>query len=176
MKKLISIFLFSATALSCDAQTKDYPVPPPQAGHLFYLQHSRNINTVVYELNVKNGNPDSENPVHAFWIRYGEKGQHEELSYIQRKFAYGINVVKLKDNSYQLNFVSKSDYKMYLQQSADGAFHIYTTVNKKHFILTHIYININGGSVLSPNIEYVDISGYDEVSKSLVTERVKIGS
>jgi hypothetical protein len=176
MKKLIPIFMFSLSTLACIAQAKDYPVPPQPQGHLFYLQHSKNINTIICELNLKDGKLVTENPVHVFWIRYGEKGQQEELSYVQRKFAYGIDVVKLKENMYQLNFVSRKDYKMYLQQSTDGSFHVYTTVNKKRFILTHLYIHINGGSVLSPKIDYVDISGFDESSKSPVSERVKVES
>ncbi len=64
---------------------------------------------------------------------------------------------------------------MYLQQSSDDYFHVYTTINKKRFILTHMFINLNGDNTLLPKVEYVDVSGFDEVSKLPIFERVKIG-
>src|SRR5688572_10785112 len=103
LRIIISAFLVGSLMTGL-AQT-GFPVPGGNQKQLFYLQRTPNTNTIVYELNYKNGVIDPDNPVHEFWIRYQENGQRQELSYIQRKFAYGIKTRKLAENKYELSFV-----------------------------------------------------------------------
>ncbi|MBC7889357.1 MAG: DUF4833 domain-containing protein [Ferruginibacter sp.] len=173
-KLLFVIIIFTVSFLPGLAQEKNFPVPSGNNKQLFYLQRTSNTNTIVYELNYLNGALDPVNPVHEFWIRYQEKGQREELSYIQRKFAYGIKTKKIRANQYELSFVSYKKYKMYLEAGPDNRFYVYTTINSKKVILTSIFLKINGGSFWSPNIEYVEISGIEPVSRSVVKEKLKI--
>ena len=156
------------------AQEKNFPVPTGNSKQLFYLQRTPNTNTIVYELNYKNGIIDAENPVEGFWIRYQENGQREELSFIQKKFAYGLKTRKISENQYELSFVSYKKYKLELKLGADKKFYVYTNINKKSAILTSIFIKINGGSFWSPNIEYVEIFGIEPNSNLIVKERLKI--
>jgi hypothetical protein len=54
---------------------------------------SPNINALSYDINIdkKTGKLMRTYPLHVYWIRYAEgKGKPSELSYIQRKFAYGV--------------------------------------------------------------------------------------
>ena len=173
-KTVLFIFSLYSFILSVTAQEKSFPVPSGNNNQLFYLQRTSNTNTIVYELNYKDGSIDPENPVQPFWIRYQEHGQREELSFVQRKFAYGIKSKKIADNQYELSFVSYKKYKLYLKLAADKKFYIYTNINQKPAILTSIFIKINGGSLWSPNIEYVEISGLEPASHSVVKERLKI--
>lgn len=173
-KILLIIVIFCSIQLPGTAQEKIFPIPRGSNKQLFYLQRTQNINTIVYELNYKNGIFDTENPVQGFWIRYQEKGQREELSFIQRKFAYGLKTRKISENSYELNFVSYRKYKMYLRLGNDKKFYVYANINNQPAILTSIFIKINGGSFWSPNIEYVEVSGIEPNSHSIVKERVKI--
>ncbi|MEO5889527.1 MAG: DUF4833 domain-containing protein [Ferruginibacter sp.] len=173
-KLLLFIFTVGIIVFPGFAQEKTFPVPTGNSKQLFYLQRTPNTNTIVYELNYKNGNIDTDNPVEAFWIRYQEQGQRQELSFIQRKFAYGLKTKKLSDDQYELSFVSYKKYKLYLRLGADKKFYVYTSINQKTAILTSIFIKINGGSLWSPNIEYVEISGIEPNSHSIVRERLKI--
>lgn len=156
------------------AQPANYTTPAADPNMMFYLQRSHNENTIVCELNVKNGKLVADDPIHVFWIRYQEKGQRAELSYIQRKFAYGINAKKLRENLYELNFVSYKKQKMYLMPGIDGRFHVFTSINKKQSILNKIYLEIKGGTFWLPNVEYVEISGLDPSSNLSVKEKIKI--
>ncbi|MEP7143507.1 MAG: DUF4833 domain-containing protein [Ferruginibacter sp.] len=174
-KLLLIIFTLCNIHLAGFGQQKDFPVPAGNSKQLFYLQRTHNINTIVYELNYKNGVVDAEDPVHEFWIRYQERGQREELSFIQRKFAYGLKTRKIAENQYELNFVSYKKYKLYLRLGADKKFYIYTNINEKPAILTSIFIKMNGGSFWSPNVEYVEICGIEPNSHSVVKQRLKIG-
>jgi hypothetical protein len=174
MKTFIWIYIFSISQTPCFAQEEDYPVPPIQKGHLFYIQNTRNKNTVVYELNIKNGELDTVKPVNAYWIRYSEHGQRQDLNLFQRKFAYGINSVCLDNNIYQLTIAANKNFKIFLQQSEDGSMHVFTTINQRKAILTRIFIHITGGNALSPKVEYVQISGIDSIEKNHVTEKVNM--
>ncbi len=174
--KKISLFIICLISLVLQvfAQVENFPVPPADSKQLFYLQRTSNTNTIVYELNLQNGSINKENPIKEYWIRYQEKGQREDLNYIQRKFAYGIKSKKIAENLYELSFVSYKKYKMILKLASDNKFYVYTNVNQKTFILNSIFIKINGGSFWSPNVEYVEISGIDPNTRSVVKERLKI--
>lgn len=168
---LISI-IFSITNVAI-SQDK-FPTPAGNPKQLFYLQRTSNTNTIVYELNYKNGLLDEDEPVHVFWIRYNEKGQKEELNFIQRKFAYGIKSNLIAQDKYKLNFVSYKKYAMYLMKGSDNKYNVYANINQKHAILDRIFVKINGGSLFSPNIEYVEIKGVDPTTGLEVRERLKI--
>lgn len=170
----VFIFVFEGSVSLLFAQPAGFPTPTGNPNQLFYLQRTPNTNTIVYELNMVNGKLDAENPIHVFWLRYQEKGQKEELSYIQRKFAYGIKYRQVKENQYELTFVSYKKYKMYLQLAADGKYRVYTNINKKMCVLNKIYLEIHGGAFWTPNIEFVEISGKDPASNENVKERIKL--
>ncbi len=174
LKKLILFILILALSVGDAMAQTVFPVPTGNQKQLFYLQRTSNSNTIVYELNYKDGVFDLENPVHEFWIRYQEQGQQQELSFIQRKFAYGIKARKITNNKYELNFVSYKNYKLYLEPGPDNKLYVFTNINKQKVILTSIFLKINGGSFWSPNIEYVEISGIDPGNRTVVKERLKI--
>jgi hypothetical protein len=151
-----------------------YPTPTGNPNQLFFLQRDPNINTIVYELNFKNAELVEDEPVHAYWIRYQEKSQREELNYVQRNFAYGIKSKKLSEDHYELHFVSYKSKLMYLKKGADNKFNLYTAINKKLAILKQIFVSVKGGSFWLPNIEYVELKGTDPATGMEVVERMKI--
>jgi len=153
-----------------------FPVPHDIKNQLFYLQRTHNINTIVCELNLtRTGQPDSENPVHVFWIRYTEHGQRAELSFIQRVFAYGIKVKSLSENKFELHFVSYKKFPLYLMKSdSDNKYHVYANIARRQAIVNRIFIKINGGSFWSPNVEYIEVKGIDPNSGKEIMERMKV--
>src|SRR5665647_3290323 len=104
----ITVMIIVQVVFNAAAQDNTFPVPVGNAKQLFFLQRTPNTNTIVCELNYKDGIVDKEDPIHVFWIRYQEKGQIEDLNYIQRKFAYGVNSREIGVNKYELHFVSVS--------------------------------------------------------------------
>jgi len=173
-KILAFSFLFITTP-GLPQDGKIFPVPAGNVNQLFYLQRTPNTNTVVYELNYTNNNQlDKANPIHIFWIRHAEKGQHAELSFIQRRFAYGMKIKLLSDNYYELRIVAYKEQVLYLEKAPNNTFRVFTTVNHKQIIINRIYLKINGGSFWSPNVEYVEFTGTDYETGSAVTERLPI--
>jgi hypothetical protein len=174
LRKIAAFLFIQYSLLAADAQVTSFPTPTGNPKQLFFLQRTPNANTIVCELNNPDGVLDTDNPVHVFWIRYQEKGQREELNFIQRKFAYGIKSKKIAENQYELSFVSYKKQKMYLMPGADKQYHVYATINGKQAILSRFYLHINGGSFWKPNVEYIELSGTDPVSRQAVKERKKI--
>jgi phosphatidylglycerophosphate synthase len=171
----IVLCLVTAGAYAEGNPQDTFPVPPRGAEHLFYLQRTPNANTIMYELNYKDGVLDTEEPIHVFWIRYTEQRQKQDLSYIQRKFAYGVKAKDLGNGKYELHFVSYKKMPLYLERSpVDKMYHVYATVGNKYMRINRIFIYINGGSMFSPNIEYVEVKGADPVNGKEIVERIKI--
>jgi len=169
---LLGIILNVPEAYSQDSL--QFPTPTGNPNQLFFLQRSQNTNTVIYELNLKNGVMDTIEPVHIFWICYAEHGQREELTELQRKHAYGLAIKYITKDHYELRFLADKKYAMDLMKGPDNKFHIYRLVNQKRVIFSKIYLQIHGGTLLSPNIEYVVLTGIDPDTGSDVSEKTTI--
>jgi len=152
-----------------------FPVPTGNPKQLFYLQRSKNINTIVCELNLDSkGQLDPETPVHVFWLRYNEGGMRKELGYIERVFAYGIKIQAQGNGTYQMHFVSyKKQNLLLLRSPKDNKYHVYATINQKQALLSRIFLKIEGGSFWSPNVVYMEMKGTDPVTGKDVVERFK---
>jgi hypothetical protein len=159
-----------------DDNGRVYPPLPPNADRLFCLQRSTNINALSYDINIDKdtGKPDEDSPLHIYWLQYAEKnGEPSELTYIQRKFAYGVSSNALNNDKYDIRIMSYKKIPLTLMRAADGKYHIFATVAKKQIVLQNIFIKIDGGTMWSPNIVYIEMKGTDPVTGKEVTERFK---
>ena len=177
MLKIFRLFILSIGLLivhACLGQTIEFPVPSPNTHQLFYLQRPANTNTLIYALNLVNGVLDQERPIHIYWISYAKKGQQEELTDLERKYAYGIKLNKIAENEFEFYLVSYKNLKLKLKEGDDKQFHVYGEVNNKQLIIERIYLAVKGGSLFKPKIEYVEIKGVEVSTGVVVEERIKI--
>ena len=153
-----------------------FPTPKGIPNQIFYLQRDPNTNTIIYALNTdKNGAVNKSEPVVIYWLRYDEGGDKKDLSYIQRKFAYGLDTKALGNDQYELRFVSHKKIPFYLMKSnEDKKYHAYVTVNNKKIEIERIFLRIEGGSFWLPNVKYVEIKGTNTATDAAITERIKI--
>ena len=85
------LFVCVGTLWANDPDGNTYPTPE----RLFYITRSLNKNLVCYDLNLVNGQLDTEKPLHVYWINREEHpGKKDELNFIQRKMAYGYKLVR----------------------------------------------------------------------------------
>jgi len=153
---------------------KEFPTPPKDQHSLFYIQRTPNTNTIMYDVNLEKGVPNDEEPVSVYWLRYGEQGQREDLSYIQRHYAYGIKSKKLGNGNYELRFVSYKKLPFYLMRSPrDNQYHIQATVNGKQIEVNRVFLQIEGGSFWLPNVVCAQVKGIDPVSGKEVIQSFK---
>jgi hypothetical protein len=153
-----------------------FPVPPSNTNSLFYLQRTPNTNTIICELNQTGGVLDKDEPVKVLWIRYTEQRQREDLSWLQRHFAYGLHEKDLGNGVYELRFVSYKKVPMYLMKwSGDNKQHVFVSINNRQAILNRVYIRIDpGGSFWSPNVKYLELRGVDAQNGKELVERLKV--
>jgi hypothetical protein len=173
IRHLFAVVASVLSALISTYAQEGFPVPTGNANQLFYLQRTSNTNTIVCELNYNDSILNEKKPVHVFWIRYAERGQREELSYIQRTFAYGIKTRLLSKDKYELRFVSYKKYLMHLMKATNGKYYVFVKIRGKQAILNRLFIKINGGSFWSPNVEYMEIKGIDITNGNEMVERIK---
>ena len=157
---------------------KVYPIPPVNENSLFYIQRSKNTNAIVYETNyLPDGKINAQDPIHVYWIRYSSDSSMEDLTLIQRKYAYGVTARNYngQKNAFVINFVSYKKKSIYLLPSSNGKkYATYMTINGKFVELKKIYIAITGGSFWFPSIDYIELTGKDPVSQQTIVERIKL--
>lgn len=110
------------------------------------------------------------------WIRYTEQRQREDLSWLQRHFAYGLHEKDLGDGIFELRFVSYKKVPLYLKKwPVDNKQHVFVNINNRQAILNRIYIRIDpGGSFWSPNVKYLELKGVDVQNGKELVQRLKV--
>src|SRR5258705_13664792 len=69
----------------------------PAAATLFTIARSKNANVVRYQARTRGGGLDRSHPIDAYWLMLAEDGRREELSWAERKLAYGFSVSALTE-------------------------------------------------------------------------------
>jgi hypothetical protein len=172
----ILISLMSVNTSVSDAiPVKIYPVPPVNDNSLFYIQRTKNTNAIVYELNkFSDGRINEDDPVKIYWIRYASDSTTDELTMIQRKYAYGLTarIYNGQKNSFVLQFVSYKKRNIYLLPASNGKrYAAFISINGKLAELKKVFICTSGGSFWFPTIDYVELTGKDPSTQQVVVER-----
>ena len=82
----------------------------PARQNLFKIERSKNANIIQYDAQVEpDGKLQKKAPVVAYWVRLAEQGQVQELSWVQRKFAFGFNA-KLDPNRERVELDMAADF------------------------------------------------------------------
>lgn len=163
MKYLHLTLCLLITGITLNAQAY-YPTPPDVAPHLFYIQRTGSPNTVVYDANIgADGRFRQDQPVDVYWLRYSEKGQRQDLNYLQRTLAYGVksNMAETA-NEYMFHLVSYSQRKFRLKKNAQGRPVAVMMLNGKEVYLKRVFVELEPTLFgLKPNIHYVEIFGVE---------------
>lgn len=146
-----------------------YPVPAKSKNHLFYIQHNSNHNTYVYDVNLIKNVLNKEEPIEAYRINYTKDGKREQLTPIQRKFAYGVN---FKSNSSSIFYLSASKNIPLTLKHHNHNYWVEVIVNNKRIKVEKIFIFIDKNtSGLNIKVDYFIIYGKTENGNS-VAEKV----
>lgn len=163
---ILSFFalLFSMFGL-CKAQ-ENYPTPPKNKFQLFYIQHNSNHNTFVYEIDVNN----EKSPVKVYRINYESKGEINELSPIQRKYAYGVNYLNDRKTTFSLAAMKNIPFEL---KSSNQKYFTEILINNKKIIVERIFIhNDKSSSGLKTKVDYIMVYGKNASGKSVAEKFV----
>jgi Domain of unknown function (DUF4833) len=154
MKKAIWWFaILALLAAPAAAQMKTSP--------LFIIERSKNANVVHYDARLTaDGNLDPEEPVIAYWVRLAENGRREELSWIEKKKAYGFTIKPDPSASgYKMSLVAVPGPQITVKKEKDTV-RAEAVIDGRPTILEKMYINASGG-LTGPNVHYIEVYGKD---------------
>lgn len=176
MKTGFILFFTGLFFFKSDLNTPDsFPVPTDVKDLLFYVQRSLNKNTIIYSLNTDaKGSLNELEPIKSYWVNYSGKSDIEPLNFIQKKYAYGLEVQLLdkEKKNYCFNFVSYKKQLLYLIKSPDKIYHVYSYFNGKFVIVNRIYVHIEGGSFWTPKVKYIEVLAKDPSKNEEITEKI----
>ncbi len=146
-------------------------VSPDKVDHLFFIERSKNKNLVQYDVRLTENSdlPDSS-PVSVYWIL--ENGRREELSPVERNYAYGVaRQEKLDKNKFRVILVALKGREI-LVEKMKGFFKAVVSINGKESILQKIYIKSEETAAGLPRVLYVDLIGKAKQTNLPITERI----
>ena len=177
MKLLNMLLLTGALGTFCADETPSklhFPEPPRTSNHLFYIQRSNNINTVMYEANVGSDKKlDDESPMNVYWIRYADRGQREDLSTLQWQLAYGYKHHSTPSaNTYEisLNAFKKRQIWVTYQENKPVAM---THINGRKALLQKVFVQLANNAFI-PKVKYVELFGVESDNRTKAYERIDI--
>lgn len=183
-RHIIIIFflgLFANQGMSQDKEWRErtslptsFPKIEKSGKSLFYLQRNMNKNTIVYDLNFLNdGSVDEKRPIDVYWMRYpsNEPPYRREITWTEKKFAYGYGFRKAKDgNGFEVELVSYDKRKIHVKKNGNGEYEAFMNINGKNCYLTNLYVYADLSNWW-PDVIHVDIYGKDPNTGATVHER-----
>ena len=159
--KIISILFALLTVGVLGSFAPELPVPPDSPQRLFYIQRSNNAHTVIYDANWQPGSHtmDPKDPVKAYWIRYADKGQIQELTYTQRVLAFGVDTQPIP-GGYDMRLAAFKKRAIRVLTKNDHPIAT-TNIAGKEARLRKIFVQLAGPDCLIPKVAYVELFGSD---------------
>ncbi len=128
---------------------------------LFKIERSKNANIIQYDAQVgSDGRLDATEPVVAYWVRLAEQGQMQELSWLQKEFAFGFDADYDPAND-SVAIEMAVDIGRSIMVVPDGdRYRARTTIDGSQAYLKKIYIKARKRNFLI-KVFYIDLFGED---------------
>jgi hypothetical protein len=129
--------------------------------HLFKIERSKNANIVQYDVQLTpDGKLYQKEPVIVYWIRLAEDGRKTELSFIQKKFSYGIRTkYDPVSNSAIVEIVAARSRAIKVYE-VEGVYRGETRINGQPAFLKRIFVtSIKNGLFRKTN--FIELFGKD---------------
>src|SRR4030042_179644 len=93
-----------------------------KASPLFIIERSKNANVVHYDARLTaDGELDSKEPVIAYWVKLARDGRREELSWIEKKKAYGFEIKPDPEaKGYKMTLVADPQRQLTVKKEGDA--------------------------------------------------------
>jgi len=146
-------------------------VTEPTAQALFKIARSKDANEIFYAARVTNKHQlDVSNPVDVYWIKHTDGNMQVPLTWIQRKYAYGLQFLTVEESEAVFQFVSYNKRNFTLKKDQTGEFSVFTYSQGKEVKVERIFIQIDGGTFWLPKISGVELHGKDSNTGTKILE------
>jgi hypothetical protein len=157
------VLFYSSAAVQADTLSRQ---------PLFKIERSKNANIIQYDAQVEaDGGLFPEEPVVAYWVRLARQGQIEELSWLQRTFAFGFDTnSNPEDGTVTMDMKADIDRPLFVVQDGDR-YRAKTRIDGKTAYLDRLYIKARQ-KILFISVKYVELFGEDTESGEPLYEKV----
>lgn len=141
---------------------------------LFVVERSSNANVVVYEApRAPGGVVDPKRPVRGHWRMWAEDGHREELSFIEKRLAYGVDVLgPTPGGGVEIALKALRDRR--IEVRSDGPCpSALTALGGHESFLRRAFVQIAGGGLI-PKVAYLELHGEDTGTREARVERIEI--
>lgn len=141
---------------------------------LFTIGRSKDANEIWYTLNTNvYGDLNLIDSVKIFWLKKAENNLIEPLTWIQKRYSYGIQMLETEKTGrsvWKFQFVSYDKRTFELRQISESKYKVFANTAGKEIEVSRIFIQIDGGSFWLPKISYVKLYGLDAQSGNQIIE------
>ena len=137
--------------------------------HVFRFERSTNSNYVCYDINLKDGALCPKEPLKAYWVLGGET-RIEGLTFLDRKMAFGVKVVKADKNEAIVHLSAYKDLNIRVCKHK-GKWVGIVKLGGYEMILQKMFVQMK--PPFSVKCEYVDIFGTDIKTGEKRQHRIK---
>jgi hypothetical protein len=153
-----------ATQAKPRASIKASPRQPPprrETQPLFIIERNKNANVVHYDAQLTaDGKLDPKGPVIAYWVMLAKDGRRQNLNWIEKKKAYGINIKPDPSvNGYQMTIVAATQRSITVKQ-VGSAVRAEIVIDGRPAILEKMYLNATE-KLTGPTVHYLELYGKD---------------
>lgn len=143
------------------------------SAELFTLARTKNANVVKYAVRLgRDGRLDLGKPVEAYWIMLAEDRRREELTWTERRLAYGFSVSSVTGEGLVLRLTACADRELRVRATSSGYRAELDLAGQRAF-LQRIFVRTEPGALI-PRVRYVEISGITAGGQRLI-ERITPG-
>jgi hypothetical protein len=124
---------------------------------LFRIGRSKNENVVIYEARRGPAGLHVPSPVSAYWLMLAEDGRREQLTWAERKLAYGYDVADVRPDGCLLTLSACSTRSLRIER-ANAGFRAICSIAGQRAVLERIFVQASEGALL-PSVQHVDLFG-----------------
>jgi hypothetical protein len=162
----LALLAFTVVSVATDSTSGDARAQP-----LFRIERSKNANVVQYDARLlSDGRLDPREPVVGYWLRLAKDGRRKELSWIQRRFAYGFKT--RFDAARDVAVLEMAaDIQREVRVYRDGdVYRAETLIDGHPAFLEKLFVHSTEGRWM-PKVKYIDFFGADVESGAERYER-----
>ncbi len=139
---------------------------------LFIISHSKSPNIVVYKANFVSHNLiDTQKPFDVFWLMKSKGNKIEDITYIEKKTAFGFTVEKIEENKrYRIRVKALEEKQIDIIKNQSGKFESFITINNTRIKLENIFVDFEY-TFYGPKVKYLDFKGRNPLNGEKIVRR-----
>jgi hypothetical protein len=142
-------------------------------GHdaLFHIERNKNANIVQYDARIgPDGLLHPKEPVAVYWVRLAEQGQTRQLTWLQKKFAFGVKLKLNRDTNTATLKLAVDIGRPLLIKQIDEDYRAIAQINGVDSYVDSLFIHASGKGI-STRVNYIELFGHSVETQEEQYER-----